>query len=124
MKRLLPLLALCSLSLADAHDLARDGAVGGLLHLAPDDAPVAGRATDVFVDLRQPGGKAVTLAQCVCTLSVAGPKGTRTISLRDVAGHLSATLIFADVGAYTLSLNGHVNAQPFVLHWVVRAAGK
>lgn len=118
------LLALCALPTASAHDLARDGAVGGLLHLQPDDEPVAGQPSALFVDLRALGGGAVTLAQCGCTLKVTGAEGSQSVPLKDASGHLNASLTFPKPGPYTLILTGTLNARPFTLRWVVRAEGR
>ena len=117
-----------------AHEIARDGNVGALMHTDPDDAPLIGKPTGVFFELNQKGGRPILLAQCNCTLSVytGGTAGRAPLShgtLRQGKGQLLSSVIFPAAGAYTLVLAGKPKAglvagttfPAFKLSWVVRA---
>lgn len=114
-----------------AHDLVRDGNVGALLHLEPDDAPAARAPTRAWFEVNGRGAQAITLANCVCTLNVyagraqAGAVSTSLPRLTTEKNRLRADLIFPVVGAYTLVLTGQPRSgasfAPFRLEWVVRA---
>ncbi|GGJ85345.1 hypothetical protein [Deinococcus aquiradiocola] len=116
---------------ASAHEIARDGNVGGLLHIEPDDAPVVGRANAFYFEVNQKGGTPVLLTQCACTLSVyaggvrAGATPLSRPRLTQAKGELKGVLNFPTPGAYTLVLNGTPRAGAtfgkFKLSWVVRA---
>lgn len=129
-KLLLSLLTL-SFSPVLAHELARDGNVGALMHTDPDDAPLVAKPTAVFFELNQRGGNAIPLAQCACTLNVyAGSvrAGVRPVTrgvLRQGKGQLLSSVTLPVVGSYTMVLQGKPKSgtlfPPFELSWVVRA---
>ena len=132
-KAMLCVLALTASS-ALAHELARNGNVGALMHTDPDDAPLIGQPTGVFFELNQRGGKPILLAQCSCTLSVytGGAAGRAPLShgaLRQGKGQLLSSVVFPAAGAYTLVLAGKpkpglatgTTFPAFKLSWVVRA---
>lgn len=121
MTRLLILLACLLTPAATAHDLARDGQIGALLHLAPDDAPVAGQRTDLHLNLRYLGGPAITLTACDCRLTVLGAGIRLNVPLTSEPGGIGAAVVFPNAGAYTLTLRGTVRGQTFTLSWPIRA---
>lgn len=112
-----------------AHDLARDGNVGALLHLEPDDAPRPHTPSRAWFEVNGRGAGAITLTHCACTLGVyAGQARAAPIStprLITEKNRLRADLIFPAAGAYALVLSGQprsgANFAPFRLEWVVRA---
>ncbi|WP_424950857.1 hypothetical protein [Deinococcus sp.] len=124
------LLALTASS-ALAHELARDGNVGALMHTDPDDAPLIGKPTAVFFELNQKGGKPIVLSQCACTLNVypGGSTASRAPlshgTLRQGQGQLLSSVVFPTAGAYTMVLAGQpkpgATFPAFKLSWVVRA---
>lgn len=121
MKRVLLLLTCLLTPVAAAHDLARDGQIGALLHIAPDDAPVVGQRTELHLNLRYLGGPSVSLPACACHLTVVGA-GTRwTVPLTSETSGIGAAVIFPTAGAYTLTLRGTVRGRTFTLNWPVRA---
>ncbi|ADV68233.1 hypothetical protein [Deinococcus maricopensis] len=116
MKNWMPaVLALTLGSAAFAHELVRDGQVGGLIHIEPDDAPVVGK-NKVWFELTQRGGRAITAANCTCTLSVyagsvkAGVKPLSTVKLSASGARLGATVTLPRDGAYTLLVTGTARA--------------
>ena len=130
LKKLLTL-TLLTLSPALAHELARSGNVGALMHIEPDDAPAVGKPNGVYFELNQRGGRPILLSQCACTLSIyagSGQPGSRpllTPALKQGKNELTSTLLFAKPGAYTLVLAGAPKAgasfDKFRLSWTVRA---
>jgi len=133
-RTLLALLTLAAPS-ALAHELARDGNVGALMHTDPDDAPLVGKPTGVFFELNQKGGRPILLSQCACTLSVyaggvtAGRAPLSQGKLRQGQGQLLSSVLFPAAGAYTMVLQGQPKPglasgaafSAFKLSWVVRA---
>ncbi|GGJ31828.1 hypothetical protein [Deinococcus roseus] len=129
MKKILMLLLL-GLTPALAHEVEKDGNVGALIHIEPDDAPVVGNNTTWF-EVNQKGGIPITLKNCICTLKVyagsykAGVKAQSTPKLSTDKNHLKATVNLPVSGAYTLVLSGKPRAgsdfNAFTLQWVVRA---
>ena len=130
-KNLLFFVLALTASSALAHEIARDGNVGGLLHIEPDDAPVVGKPNAFYFEVNQKGGKAILLAQCSCSLQVyagSARTGTQPLStpkLAQATGELTASLNFPRPGAYTLVLAGQAKAGAtfgkFSLSWVIRA---
>ncbi|GEM47851.1 hypothetical protein [Deinococcus cellulosilyticus] len=115
-----------------AHDIEKDGNVGALIHIEPDDAPVVGSNVTWF-EVNQKGGIPITLKNCLCTLKVyagaykEGAKAQSNPKLLTDKNHLKATIKFPASGAYTLVLSGKPQAgaefNAFTLQWVVRAEG-
>ncbi|WP_027483868.1 hypothetical protein [Deinococcus pimensis] len=134
MKRLALLLALTVPTAALAHELVRDGDVGALLHIEPDDDPAVAKPNPTWFEVNQRGGKAVTTTNCACVLSVyagsyrAGAKALSTPALKTADRRLGASVTFPKEGAYTLVLTGKAKAgatfRPFTLQFVVRAGGE
>ncbi len=129
--RTLPLLAALGLPAALAHEIARDGNVGGLIHIEPDDAPLVSTPNPASFEVNQRGGRAILLSQCACRLSIyagvlrPGARPSSTPKLSQGKGKLNTTLTFPAAGAYTLVLQGRPRAgarfPPFTLKWTVRA---
>lgn len=129
-KVLLLLLLACTPALA--HEIEKDGNVGALIHIEPDDAPVVGNNVTWF-EVNQKGGIPITLKNCTCTLKVyagsykEGAKAQSTPKLSTDKNHLKATVNLPTDGAYTLVLTGKPRAgsdfNAFTLQWVVRAEG-
>ncbi len=123
-------LALALTGAALAHEMAHEGAVGGMLHIEPDDAPVVGAANVTWIELTLRGGQPVA-ALCACTLNVyagtykVGAKPVASPVVKAVQDKLNTAITFPKVGAYTLVLTGKPKAgtafAPFTLQWVVRA---
>jgi hypothetical protein len=126
------LLLALNASSALAHEISRakDGNIGGLLHIEPDDAPMVGKANAFYFEVNQKGGKPILMSQCACTLSVyagnlrAGAKPLSTPKLSQAKGELQGSLNFAAPGAYTLVLAGTPKPgaafKAFKLIWTVQ----
>jgi hypothetical protein len=55
--------------IASAHVLKSDGSVGAILHVSPDDDPIAGVQTDFFFEIKDKENK-FTPENCDCTATV------------------------------------------------------
>ena len=132
MKTILALtLTLALATPALAHEMAHDGAVGGLLHIEPDDDPVVGKPNPTWFELTLRGGAALAPGTCTCTLNVyagsykPGAKAISSPPLKLDRGRELAAVTFPKAGGYTLVLSGKPKSgsafAPFTLQWVVRA---
>ncbi|WP_034342995.1 hypothetical protein [Deinococcus misasensis] len=129
MKKLLLSLLVMGVAPVLAHEIEKDGNVGALIHIEPDDAPVVGNNTTWF-EVNQKGGIPITLKNCTCNLQVfagsykAGVKAQSSPKLVMDGKHLKATVKLPKNGAYTLVLSGIPKAgatfNKFTLQWVVR----
>ncbi|MEE3715655.1 hypothetical protein V2H45_02725 [Tumidithrix elongata RA019] len=119
-----------------AHEVEVSGDVGGLIHLEPNDNPVAGKPTQVWIALTKRGGEIIPLEQCDCILEVRTKpfrlssvpifptlKPTSAERYRGIPG---AEVIFPHIGRYELQLSGKPKAgadfSPFVLNFEVTVA--
>ncbi len=96
-----------------AHQVKIDADVGATLHIEPNDVAQAGTPTQVWFALTQPGGVAISLADCDCSLTVVDaddhPIATPTLTALSAEGYEAipaATVTFPTVGSYTLLLAG------------------
>lgn len=143
MKKFLILALFASLlfSSGQAHELetSKDGKVAALVHIEPDDAPIAGQIHTVWFELTVRGGQKINLSGCKCTLKVfqgAYKAGIKPLSQPlltpgksgESQGKPSARVYFKSVGAYTMVLEGKpkmTGAFPaFRLELVTRADKK
>jgi hypothetical protein len=130
---LIPVLPLRS----EAHEVEVSGAVGGTMHIEPNDAARAGTASLAWFALNRRGGLPIPLADCNCTLAVyamphdqkAAPiqqPALSAISIEGRSGVPSATITFPRAGTYELVLKGQPNAanafSPFELRFAVTVA--
>ena len=109
MKTLLFVLALVlgSLSLdqtAFAHVIIKDtsGVQGSILHISPDDDPIAGETTDAFYDIQSSSRLSVEDAK----LKIIDESGSETDVTTFISkGNVSAQIVFPTQGLYKLVLN-------------------
>lgn len=124
-------------STAIAHQVQLSGTVGGTKHIEPDDNPRAGRASLTWFALTRKGGEPIPLEACDCQLAVytqpyqEGDRPIQTPVLQAIAveGYKDipgAEIIFPQVGAYTLVLQGEprqpARFEPFELKFTVTVA--
>lgn len=114
---------------AEAHMLKTDGDIGAVIHVDPDDNPIAGEQSQLYFDVKDKTGK-LSPKNCECTVHIL--QGDRTLTsiplYRDSSQvnreHAVATYVFKTRGIYTILLEGkpqHENDfQPFVLSYDIR----
>ncbi len=105
---------------ASAHVFIRDttGTVGTVLHVVPDDDPIAGQEANLFFDI-QTGGNAISSAKLVVTdtassESVEVPVETNTSAV-------TATYTFPSQGAYRLELS-FVSNRTYTISYTLRVS--
>lgn len=129
-KHLLTLLLFVPVALA--HEVEKDGDVGGLIHIEPTDNPVVGNNVARF-EINQKGGIPINMQNCTCVLNIyagaykAGAKPQSTVKLLTDKKHLKGTLHLPEAGPYTLVLTGKPRAgatfKAFTLQWAIRTGG-
>lgn len=105
---------------AFAHVLQTDGTIGGVLHIDPNDDPVAGEVSSFFFDLKDTANK-FTLSDCICKIALTS--GKKTVYETTLSTDPFFTYTFPDPGVYTLTLQGtsaNQQFQPFTLSYVIR----
>lgn len=134
MKRLLAGISLALLVIvglpqsAWAHELQQNNGVSAVLHIVPDDNPVA--AEDTYLEFEFSSQNAgFDLATCQCTVSFqAAPNQLQTAKIFNhdnspVSGH--AVINFPQAGVYTLQVQGYTSAaltEHFKLSYIERVA--
>lgn len=120
-----------SIAPARAHVLKSDGSVGAILHVSPDDDPIAGVSTDFFFELKDKEGK-FTPENCDCSAIVfqngkeiySQPlfQNTAKPSLDDA----SFSYVLPQKDIYSVQIVGkplsNGSFQPFALAWDIRVA--
>ena len=117
--------------LASAHILKASGSVGAVLHIAPDDDPVAGQQSDFFLQFKDKKNAFVP-ENCDCIVSIK-QEGREVFSQplfqnNDVPTLDNArfTFTFPQKAVYNLTIEGkpkEIGAfQPFTLSYDIRVA--
>jgi hypothetical protein len=111
---------------AQAHVLEADGNVSAVLHMPPDDTPVAGKPTDVRLAFNSSQPDFDITAYKVTVSLLRNDTRLATSSLQADSGSTrdgSAQINFPEAGAYRLRVKGEpVNSgQAFDLYFSVRA---
>ena len=114
---------------ASAHVLKTDGTIGAVLHVKPDDAPVAQTPITYELSFQDSKGN-FSLTDCACSIAFAtGGKITGTQQLDATTPTLSRnTYTFPESGMYTFSITGspknNASFRPFHLTYSVRVGGQ
>ncbi|MEO1134176.1 MAG: hypothetical protein AAFX40_15915, partial [Cyanobacteria bacterium J06639_1] len=120
-----------------AHQVEIDRAVGGTLHVEPNDTPRAGETTTAWFALVKKGGEPIPLSACDCRLAIyalpraaeAEPMATPELQPIDVGrdrGIPSAEVTFPAIGLYELAIEGtpkdKSSFEPFALRFEIAVA--
>lgn len=116
---------------AQAHVLEQDGGIGAVLHIVPDDDPIAGEVTTIGLDFSNsdPGFNLDRYNVSVALQGTSVNASTTPVSLQpDGAASLygTAQITFPSPGSYNLTVNGApykstAGGKPFTLTYEVRA---
>ena len=107
---------------AIAHEVRTSQEVGGTIHIEPNDRPVAGKKSTIWVALTKRGGEIIPYGTCNCrmevrSLSDRSIRFTVRNSLAIIERYLglpSLEVTFPQVGRYELKLSGSAkNGQDF-----------
>lgn len=96
--------AVCFSAQASAHVLIKDSVsgAGSILHVNPDDDPIAGEPASLFFDIR---GNAID-SDSVSKLTITDAQGKVVAVKTETRGSgISATYVFPTQGQYSLQLN-------------------
>lgn len=130
MKKLCALVLLCLLTVSahvvSAHVLEFDNGIGAVLHIEPQDEPIAGQDAGFLFEFQDKNGNFDARA-CACRLTI---MDTQNDQLADMAlsasarNAASANFVFPKRGTYTLRLSGSSTNQnafsSFELSYTVR----
>jgi hypothetical protein len=97
-----------------AHEIKTSQDVGGTIHIEPNDRPVAGQKTRIWIALTKRGGETIPYTKCNCRMEV------RSLTDRNIQftvanplsilerflGLPSLEVTFPEVGRYELKLTG------------------
>lgn len=133
MKRIVVLTILAWLvlpgSVAEAHVLKSNGTVGAVMHVTPDDDPIAGQESSFYFEFKDTEGKfKPTLCECTVRIKKAGREiYTQPLFSANTDPSLSNTSFsytFPEKNIYTLTIEGKptiVNGfTPFTLSYDLR----
>jgi len=110
-----------------AHEVRTSQEVGGTIHIEPNDRPIAGKKTRIWIALTKRGGEIIPYEKCNCqmevrSLSDRSIKFTLSNSLNVIARYFglpSLEVTFPQIGRYELKLSGSPregeNFAPFEL---------
>jgi hypothetical protein len=113
-------------SLAQAHVLESNNGVSAVLHMPPDDAPIAGRPTTVGLAFSgtQAGFDINNYDVTVALLRNDSQLSSGKLQVEDSSrSDGSSTVTFPEAGAYRLQVSGKPRSgeQPFIIRFSVRA---
>ena len=106
-----------------AHQIASNNGVSVQVHVDPNDEPVVGVPTTVWVVRVKPVKATFTWATCRCRLKVFDSSGTVVLQTNAVAPRTPVT--FPEAKAYGITFNGRVKRngvwRPFKVTYAIRA---
>lgn len=118
-----------------AHQVQIADDVGGTLHIEPNDTPRAQADSQLWFALNRQGGEVIPLSACDCSVRVYSATDSATpiaqpplqpVSAEGYSDIPGASVIFPEVGAYTVviagSPTGQVEFTPFELSYPVTVA--
>lgn len=103
---------------AYAHILKTDGTIGGVVHIQPDDDPVVGQPSEVYVELKDTSG-AFNASICDCRVLIRNRTEelyTQVLPILEAAaGTLSSsfTYTFPSTDIYSLTITGKAQNGEF-----------
>lgn len=104
----LALFILLGIHCASAHILKIDGTVGGVLHIDPNDEPIAGAPSHLVLDLKDTSGK-FSIENCNCTISVVS-EGKQIFSGKIGSTTSNTLYTFPSAGIYSVIAEGSVKS--------------
>lgn len=96
---------------AQAHVLITDntGTIGAILHITPDDDPIAGEPSSLFFDIQS---DAFSKHAHSVVLQITDDKGhTVDVPAQLIGSSVSANYIFPQQGVYKIVLSAHAHAE-------------
>jgi hypothetical protein len=110
------------LTFVSAHILATDGSIGAILHIDPDDDPIAGEPTNLFWDFKNTKGE-FKIEGCSCRIYII--EDGRKIDDEPLSS-TTFTYIFPKRNVYEIRIAGQPKQgdsfQPFILSYDIRVS--
>lgn len=106
-------LILSPISHVSAHVLITDQTKtkGAILHIIPDDDPVAGEEAEFYFDMQNQKSESIDSVE----LTVSDSEGNRSIIETEISGTLvTAKYVFPTQGVYELAFNVRTNGETFI----------
>lgn len=126
---LLLFLLILSPTISYAHVLEKDGTIGAVVHITPDDDPIVGEQSSFFFEFKDTTDKFKPQdCDCVVTILKNGQEIYRQSLFQDnsnpTLSNASFTYIFSEKNIYTVLIQGKPNTQnafqPFTLSYDLR----
>ena len=126
---LTPLVVGLSAGVASAHVLKQDNGITGVLHIPPEDNPLAGQPTELDVSFDSVGN-VFNITHCDCKVVIKNNTTTlQTVALGPIASgaelDAKAVVQFPAIGVYDVVIGGTAqdhSFHKFTLDYVVRVA--
>ena len=114
MKKLIILISLFfqmaqTFSPVSAHTVRSNGEFGVSLHIDPDDSPVVGQPSKIFVEITDRKNRFVQTspAGCICTLDIIKDQAVlKTFLVTSDSGYTQMMCAFPEEGTYQLRIHG------------------
>jgi hypothetical protein len=109
---------LSSFSTAQAHFLVTDKDIGGIIHIDPDDNPIIGVKSNIFIDLKDQKNR-LKEGGCECVLRVlkndqeVSSSSVKIIKGKDESLFVSSSFVFPEKAVYTIRLEGKSQQKEF-----------
>jgi hypothetical protein len=107
-----------SFSIAQAHFLATNNDIGGIIHIDPDDNPIVGKKSNIFIDLKDQKNR-LKAGGCDCVLKVLkndqeiSSSSVSMIKGKDESLFVSSSFVFPEKAIYTIRLEGKSKTNSF-----------
>ncbi len=115
-------LVIMTTTAAITHEVRTSQEVGGTIHVEPNDRPVAGKKSTIWVALTKRGGEIIPYGKCNCRMEVRSLSdrsirftvGNSLAIIERYLGLPSLEVRFPQVGRYELKLSGSAkNGEDF-----------
>jgi hypothetical protein len=126
----LAFLAVLPVKQAQAHVLKTDGSIGAVIHVSPEDDPIAGESTDFFFEIKDKSSK-FNPQNCDCNgVVIQGGKEVYSTPLfqgntNPNLENASFSFTFPEKDVYKVRITGKPTSndfKPFNLTWDIRVA--
>ncbi len=97
-----------------SHEVRTSQDIGGTIHIEPNDRPIAGQKTRIWIALTKRGGEVIPYAKCNCQMEVRSltdrnlkfTVSNSSIIIDRFLGLSSLEVTFPQIGRYELNLKG------------------
>jgi hypothetical protein len=107
-----------SFSVAQAHFLVTDTGIGGIIHIDPDDNPIIGEKSNIFIDLKDQKNR-LQEGNCECTVKILKNEQeianypVKIVKGQDGSLFVPSEYVFKEKAVYTIRLEGKSKTKVF-----------